>query len=157
MGSERWALPSGLVRREAQTIFLRAPSGDWAALRKGYKTEFRLPVRPLRAKRLQVPTPVVIYATARTGPKTMLMRLVGHAEERLLDIADKPDSLVREGMPTYDHFRTYWRRRTHRPYRPLDKVEVFTLAPWVRNQPAVLDQLGRALLVRLYGEYMEDR
>lgn len=154
MGSQGGGGPNGLTQRHLRTLFLRAPYQDWAALTQGYKTEFR--ARPKGALRYNAPTPVVLYAVSGLGRWTSkLMVLVEHRSERLVDIADQPESLLREGQESYDHFRRYWRARTRRPFRPLDKVEVFQLAPWPSGtQSLQIDQLGRVLLERLYGDYL---
>jgi hypothetical protein len=152
LGVDGGSHPAGLTRRRASTLFLRAPFGDWTALMQGAKTEFRVPNMGAGAANIHAPTPVVIYATTSRGTtKTKLMVLVEHRRERLIDIVEDQAALMREGMPSYDHFRTYWRRRTRRPYRPLDKVEVFRVAPWL---PEKREGLGALLFDRLYGEYV---
>lgn len=151
--------PGGHTQRELKTLFLRAPADDWPALIQGLKTEFR--AKPMGAfmSTVAAPTPVVLYARAPGSglERHELMVLVEHRTERLMDIAEQPDALAREGFPTYDHFRRYWRARTRRPYRALDVVQVFRLAPWPQGtQSLAVDQLGRALLQRLYGDYLPD-
>lgn len=157
MGSRGGDSPDGLQQRHLRTLFLRAPHQDWAALTQGYKMEFRLPPRGKMAERFQAPTPVVLYAVSpqlkRRAEKLMI--LTHHHTEQLMDIGGQPDALIREGMESYDHFRSYWRARTRRPYVPLATVEVFRLAPWPEGtQSLQIDQLGRALLQRLYGDYL---
>lgn len=151
MGSRGGDAPNGLKQRKLQTLFLRAPFQDWASLTQGYKTEFRSKPKG-RALLLDAPTPIVLYTVSSLGREShRLMVLVEHTTEHLIDIAEKPDSLLREGFETYDHFRRYWRARTKRPYRPLDTVEVFQLAPWAETERL---RLGMVLLDRLYGAYL---
>lgn len=144
--------PSGLQQRELRTLFLRAPSHDWAALAQGHKTEFRLPQGGFPSKWIHAPTPVVLYVVSVAVQAHELMVLTHHHSESLLDIKDDPGALAREGFKTYDHFRSYWRARTRRPYEPLAKVEVFRLAPWIGWK--YRDELGMVLLRRLYGDYL---
>ena len=153
MGSQGGNAPNGLKQKELRTRFLRAPYQDWAALSQGYKTEFRAAPMGVSVRSLQTPTPVVLYAVSNAGVKKQkLMVLENHETQRLMDIADQPNSLMREGFESYDHFRRYWRARTKRPFRPLQKVEVFHLRPWLRDDP---QRLGPALLQRLYGDFIE--
>jgi hypothetical protein len=152
MGSRGGSQPTGLKGRETRTLFLRAPYIDWPALAQGRKTEFRTaPIGAISAM-VHAPTPVVLYTVSpRLGHRAeMLVILAEHTVERLVDIADKPESLAREGHESYDSFRRYWRIRTKRPYRPLSKVAVFTLAPWSESEK---QRLGSLLIDRLYGEY----
>lgn len=151
--------PGGHTQRELKTLFLRAPADDWPALTQGLKTEFR--AKPMGAfmSTVGTPTPVVLYARAPGSglERHKLMILVEHRTERLMDIAEQPDALIREGFPTYDHFRRYWRARTRRPYRALDVVQAFRLEPWGAMYPDRISyELGRLLLERLYGDYLPD-
>lgn len=151
MGSQGGSAPNGLKGHELRTRFLRAPFEDWAALSQGYKTEFRAAPMGVSVKSLQTPTPVVLYAVSNAGvTKHKLMVLAHHKTQRLMDIADYPLSLAREGFESYDHFRRYWRARTKRPFRPLQKVEVFTLRPWETDDAR---RLGYLLVERLYGDF----
>jgi hypothetical protein len=157
MGSRGGEAPDGLPQHRLRTLFLRAPYQDWAALSQGFKQEFRRPMRGKMAERFQAPTPVVLYAVStQLGQRSeKLMVLAEHHVESLLDIREKPDSLVREGFETYDHFRSYWRSRTRRPYMPLSKVEVFRLRPWcahIEHNDEMI--LGALLLERLYDDYL---
>lgn len=155
MGSSGGDGPTGLPRHELKTLFLRAPYMDWAALSTGHKTEFRAPPRGAISAMVQAPTPVVLYTVSPTLKvrKHKLVVLVAHRVERLMDIADQPDSLAREGHPSYDSFRRYWRGRTRRRFNALARVEVFQLAPWQQSER---QSLGAHLLDRLYGDYLGD-
>lgn len=155
MGSRGGASPTGLIQREAKTLFLRAPYHDWAALAQGRKTEFRATPLGAVAKSVHAPTPVVLYAVSpRLGHRSeKLVVLAEHRVERLMDIADQPESLTREGHPDYDSFRRYWRARSGRRFDPLLRVAVFTLAPWT---PSERSRLGPLLIDRLYGEHYPD-
>lgn len=152
MGSRGGSSPTGLTQHTAKTLFLRAPYHDWAALSQGFKTEFRATPMGAIATAIHAPTPVVLYAVSpRLGHRSeKLVVLTAHRVERLMDIADQPEALAREGHPDYNSFRRYWRARTGRRYDPLHRVAVFTLAPW---KPSERSRLGPLLLDRLYGEF----
>lgn len=155
MGSRGGTSPTGLTKHETRTLFLRAPYTDWAALAQGLKTEFRATQLGAIANSVRAPTPVVLYAISpRRGQKSAkLVVLVEHHVERLMDIADKPESLTREGHADYDSFRRYWRRRTGRRFDPLLRVAVFQIAPWNASERP---RLGSLLIDRLYGEHYPD-
>lgn len=155
MGSRGGSSPNGLSQRELRTLFLRVPSFDWPHISQGLKREFRtLPLGAVSSA-YDAPTPVVAYTVGHSRRREKLMLLIDHRHEHLVDVSESPASIAAEGFETYDQFRKYWRARTGRPYRPMQKVEVFALAPWPDNQLA-LDQLGRSLLTRLYGAYLPD-
>jgi hypothetical protein len=149
--------PPSARQRTLRTLFLRAPYADWAALVHGHKQEFRTPPSGALAAVIDTPTPVVLYAIppARTAAlREALMVLVEHRVERLHDIAGNHHSLMREGFASYDEFRAYWKKRTHRPYRAMDTVHVFRLEPYLESAKA---RLGEALLARLYGDYLDQQ
>lgn len=152
MGSRGGSAPNGLVQRQLRTLFLRAPFDDWAAITQGRKTEFRR--KPSAASEIlgaKTPTPVVLYSVSAGGTRReKLMVLDGCEIEHLIDIADNPAALAREGFPDYEHFRRYYRARTRKPFRALDKVAAFRVRPWIDGDR---DDLGVLLLDRLYGEY----
>ena len=155
MGHSGGASPNGLTQREARTLFLRAPYHDWAALAQGRKTEFRAVPLGAIAKSVRAPTPVVLYAVSPRlyHRSEKLAVLVEHHVERLMDIADKPESLAREGHRDYDSFRRYWRARTGRRFDPLARVAVFRITPWT---PSERERLGPLLVDRLYGDFYPD-
>lgn len=155
MGSRGGASPTGFTQREAKTLFLRAPYSDWPALSQGHKTEFRAVPMGAIAASVHAPTPVVLYAVSpRLAQRSeKLAVLVEHHVERLMDIAEHPDSLAREGHADYDSFRRYWRRRTGRRFDPLRRVAVFQIAPWSDTEK---QRLGSLLVDRLYGDFYPD-
>ncbi len=153
MGSRGGNAPNGLKGKELSTRFLRAPFEDWPALSQGYKTEFRAAPMGVAVRSLQAPQPVVLYAASGYVKKKKLMVLEWHETQRLMDIADDPESLLREGFESYDHFRRYWRARTRKPFRPLQEVEAFRLRPWLQDDPL---RLGPSLLERLYGDFISE-
>lgn len=153
MGSGGGRHPSGLKQRTLRTLFVRAPYVEWAALMHGSKQEFRTPSWGAISGVIDTPTPIVLYAVSPSlgSRREGLMVLLAHHRETLQAIRDDPEALAREGSRTYDEFREYWRERTHRPYRALQQVEVFRVAPWGSISASAL---GRDLLVRLYGDYL---
>lgn len=138
-----------------KTLFLRVPIGEWPQISQGYKTELRVPSMGAVRSSYFTPTPVVLYAPVGfpAPRREKLAVLLEHRTERLLDVAENPESLMRENQPSYDHFRAYWRNRTHRPYRPLQEVEVFRIGAWC-DEPVEQRRLGLHLLRRLYGDFI---
>lgn len=137
---------------EARTTFLRVPSGDWASVRIGAKTEFRATGRAAtQVWNISCPALVVAYAVtnARDDHDSKLMVLEETWKEPLGAISE--ESLRREGFPTMGHFRRYWMGRTKRRFRPLTEVHVYRVRPF---EEADLATLGRALLVKLYQEHL---
>src|SRR5436190_17531907 len=102
--------------RTLKTIFIAVPSFDWAAVKIGAKTEFRLGTgtNVLDAK---LPTPVVLYGDGLSAPESMLAVLEAKWREPLAAISE--ESLRREGYPDMAHFRRYWMQKTGEPFRPL--------------------------------------
>lgn len=131
-------------------MFLRVPGGDWAAIRRGFKREFRLTGQALL--NLQTPTPVVVYTTRNGGYEEILMVLESAHREALGAIS--PTSLQAEGFPSVAHFRRYWMQRTGKRFRPLDICSVYRVRPWT---DADMDLMGRTLLERLYGDFLHVR
>jgi hypothetical protein len=140
-------------RHQVTTRYLRVPAEDWAAVRQGIKTEFRTRPREGVLTKCNVPTPVVAYATRRVAgaTPTALMVLEERRYEPLFYLADDADGLAREGFPTYDHFRRYWRKRTGDSYRPTARVYVWRVRPWRAGDGHAF---GASLLHELYGEHL---
>jgi hypothetical protein len=137
---------------ELRTVFLRVPHGDYLAVRRGRKTEFRATSRATSSvQRLNPPTPVVAYSVSnrRTDHRATLMVLEATWREELRAISD--ESLAREGFSSFAEFRRYWKIRHNAPFRPLDKVWAFRVRPWQPDDPEVL---GRVLVERLYGQHI---
>jgi len=151
------AHPDDLIQHTARTLLLRAPYRDWPALMQGTKREFRTPSMGAIGDILQTPTPIVLYAVSpsmlRRNRREGLAVLLEHRSERLIDLAHDHEGLEREGFASYNEFRAYWRSRTHRPFRASQEVEVFRVAPW---GAVAEDDLGVALLRRLYGAYLDN-
>lgn len=141
-------------RHQASTRFLRVPTADWSRVRIGEKTEFR--TRPRESSRLltcNTPTPVVAYASGSLfmGPRTQLMVLEERKYEPLFNIAEDAEALAREGFPSYDHFRRYWRARNGGRYVPMQRVWVWRVRRFVSDD---FERMGVALLRELYGEHL---
>lgn len=139
--------PKPFTQRRVSTAFLRVPSGDWAAVRRGFKSEFRATGRGYPSfSSLEVPTPVVAYMT-RTGHdhEGQLMVLERWWREPLGAIS--PESLQREGFESMAHFRRYWMGRTHKRFSPLTMVHVYRVRPFTIHDR---EPLAMALFDRLY-------
>jgi hypothetical protein len=145
--------PGDYPTHQLNTLFLRVPFGDWTKVTIGAKVEFRTKPRGNAAIHLaQCPTPVVAYTVNSHGARACkLMVLVEQRQERLIDIADKPLHLEREGFTSYDEFKRYWRARNGGIYRPLQTVITHRLREWEDDDDAIM---GTELCERLYGEFM---
>lgn len=143
----RHSAPQPYQSRRASTVFLRAPGGDWVAIKRGFKREFRLTGSALL--NLQCPTPVVVYTTRNGGYEETLMVLESARREQLGAIS--PDSLQAEGFASVAHFRRYWMSRTNKRFRPLDTCSVYRVRPWTDSDTELM---GRTLLERLYGDFL---
>lgn len=122
----------------------------------GEKTEFR--TRPREGSNLivcKLPTPVVAYtkrgASVDAGSARMMV-LIERRLERLFDISENPEALVREGFDSHDEFRGYWKRRNGGVYKPSQRVYVWRVRPF--DAHADEDTLGRGLFRELYGEHL---
>jgi hypothetical protein len=145
------AAPRDYPAHRLSTLFLRVPSVDWTAVRRGSKTEFRTLARPGKLILPLCPTPVVAYMVKRNGEHAAkLMVLISQEKQQLLQIAEDGDALAREGFSTYREFIDYFRRRQAHAYRMNQDVVVSRVRPY-----GALDdsEMGARLLRRLYGEY----
>lgn len=144
-------MPANLPQHTISTLYLRAPLADWAALTQSHKAEFRMPLRGAASEWYRPPTPVVLYCATPTRTRVHLCMLVSHRKERLIDIAEDGDALIREGFETYEDFKRYWRKRTRKPYDAAKVVDVFQITP---TWPGWEAQAGCVLLERLYDEFL---
>lgn len=135
----------------ALTLFLRIPRQDWAAVSNGLKTEFRGAANALtRSAEAQAPALIVAYAIDSAGQhQSKLMVLEKTWREPLMAIS--PESLAREGFPTFAHFRRYWMGRHRRYFEPMRTVQAYQLRLF---KPADLDEIGIALAKRLYQQHL---
>jgi hypothetical protein len=135
---------------------MRVPVADWNAVRIGAKREFRM--KPREGSNLlaaKCPTPVVAYTVNKKGEHACkLMVLEEKWTEPIIGIADRPDSIAREGFDSYDEFRRYWRTRNKGVYRPLERVTAFRVAEL--NDERVRELAGRAF-AHLYGDYCDGK
>jgi hypothetical protein len=142
--------PDLVQPKQASTLYLRVPADDWANVKQGYKTEFRMkPAKGIAFLRVLLPTPVVAYMTTRGGRHEKAMMVVTDSWVEPLG-AITADSLEREGYPDMAHFRRYWTARTNQRFMPLMNVQVFRVR---RFETEDREALGAILLDRLYGEY----
>jgi hypothetical protein len=146
--------PDFVQPKQASTLYLRVPADDWASVKQGYKSEFRMKTgKGIQFLRILLPTPVVAYMTTRSGLKAgrhdkVMMVVTDSWTEPLGAIS--ADSLEREGFPDMAHFRRYWTGRTNQRFMPLMSIQVFRVR---RYTPEDREALGAILLDRLYGEY----
>ncbi len=149
MGATGGSSPQPWSQYEAKTLFLRVPSVDWAAVKLGSKTEFRVAGRASLAQTVYTPTPVLAY-TVRSGlHDSKLMVLTAVWREPLGAIT--PEGLAAEGFPDFAHFRRYWMTRTHRRFTPLTSILAYRLRQWTDHDAA---DLGEKILRRLYREHL---
>lgn len=155
MGSDGSHGPRPFTQRQASTVFLRVPVGDWVPVTRGAKTEFRGTSHAVtQALHLQPPTPVVAYRVRRsTAPDqthdTKLMVLTDTWQEPIGSIS--PESLAREGFPDFAHFRRYWMSRTRKKFRPMTMVRVFVVRPFEDDDWM---KFAESLMERLYGAFV---
>lgn len=149
MGAGGGSSPQPWSQYEAKTLFLRVPSIDWAAVKIGTKTEFRVAGRASLAQNVYTPTPVVAYTVRASQHDSKLMVLTAVWREPLGAITR--ESLAAEGFPDFAHFRRYWMARTHRRFTPLTSVLVYTLRQWTDSDAT---ELGTIMLRRLYRDHL---
>jgi hypothetical protein len=152
MGNVRKDSPKPWTQRQARTVFLRVPAQDWAAVKIGSKTEFRMPGGRAMSQLWSVkpPTPVVAYAIIGGGRYvSSLMVLERHWREPVGGLT--PESIAAEGFPDMAHFRRYWMARTKRRFRPLQEVWAYRVRPFRAEDRTML---GEYLFDRLYGEHL---
>lgn len=143
--------PKPWTQKHASTIFLRVPTVDWIAVKRGAKTEFRgSPGKTSGLKFVETPTPVVAYRVDRShGYDAALMVLEDRWLEPLGSI--DPKSLEREGFETFAEFRRYFINRERRRFRMTREVVVYRLRPWQSDD---LRTFGDLILQRLYGAFL---
>lgn len=132
-------------------MFLRAPGQDWPAIKRGYKTEFRLTGSALTSIQDHLPTPVVLYSE-RGGRYDKVVAVMEKVWREPLG-AISPESLGREGFTSMPFFRRYWMDRVKARFRPLDMVTVYRFRILKAED---IDMMAHGLLVRLYGDFLED-
>lgn len=142
--------PKPFPQSQVRTTFLRVPSIDWAAIKRGSKTEFRsMGGNTSPMWRVKTPCPVVIYKKGAGGYASQIMILVETWREKLIEMS--PASLEAEGFKSFDDFRRYWMRRERRKFMPMNEVSVYKLRPW---QSGDLQLMGELLMKRLYGDFI---
>jgi hypothetical protein len=139
-------------RRTITAIYIRVPTADWSAVKRGIKTEFRAKGRSAEQLwRVPCPTPAVCWRAGKnTGREdSRLMVLEATWMEALRDIS--PESLAREGFSSFPEFRRYWMIRHKSKFPPLMEVRAYRVRPFTSNDSSML---SRKLLERLYGEHL---
>lgn len=149
MGAKGGSTPQPWAQYEAKTLFLCVPSVDWAAVKVGSKTEFRMAGRASPGQNVHTPTPVVAYTVRESGHDSQLMVLLAVWREPLGSISR--ESLAAEGLADFEHFRRYWMARTHRRFTPLTSVLAYRLRQWVDTD---VTALGSTMLRRLYRDHL---
>lgn len=146
--------PKPWAKRQLSTTFLRVPYGDWPAVKRGLKREFRAGSGNNQVPQLwgvRPPTLVVAYSIdSQFRHDRRLMVLEDMRQEPLGAIS--PESLEREGFATLAEFRTYWMAREHRRFTPTRMIFAYRLRP---VYPADLDAYADAALEHLYGDFID--
>jgi hypothetical protein len=147
--------PKPFTSHKAATVFLRVPHTDWAAIKRGSKTEFRTHGLGYPALfNVKTPTAVVAYVMRGKPPRYEHCMLVLEETFREPLGAISPESLAREGFPDIAHFRRYWMGRTKLRFRPLSEVQAYRVRPYRQGDTAML---GLVLMERLYGDYFNGK
>jgi hypothetical protein len=152
-------------RVEAETLFLRAPAKDWPKILAGDKTEFRhASAQPWKygiPKATKTPTPVVLYGETKERNNHRLSRrafamgiLLDFYVEPVIGVADRPESIQREGFEDFATFRRYWRGRNEGKFHGMQEVCAFQIRLFHMTDSA---NLGIMLLYELYGHYLNDK
>lgn len=147
--------PKPYEQIRCSTTFLRVPTMDWPAVKRGIKREFRASFGKNKTPKLfqvKAPTPVVAYSiNSRNEYDARLMVMEDIWTEPLGAIS--PDSLAAEGFRDLGEFRRYWMEREGRRFTPSRTVFAYRVRPW---QPGDEELMGRALLERLYGAFLPE-
>jgi hypothetical protein len=152
MGADGSHGPKPYTQRRTSTLFLRVPTQEWGAVRRGQKREFRAGsgiVSQLHA--VKPPMPVVAYSVGVQGRHDAeLMVLEAMWREPLGAIS--PESLANEGCESLAEFRRRWMIRERKRWRPTRVVSVYQVRLW---RPGLDDEvMGDRLLRHLYGEWV---
>lgn len=145
--------PRPFTQRRVSTTFLRVPSRDWPAVKRGYKSEFRAGSGKGAVPQLfgvETPCPVVAYTIRNGRYEAQMMVLEALWQEPLGAIS--PESLEREGFKTFADFRTYWIERERKRFRPTRQVFAYRVRQWA---PRDADHLAGQLFRHLYGEFFD--
>lgn len=142
--------PRPYTQRQARTIFLRVPYGEFGLVVAGRKPEFRASPRACtQLWSVEPPAPAVAYAIfPRRGYKHALVVLEETWREPLGSIT--PESLERERQPSFAHFRRYWMKREKTAFKPTREVSVFRVRPLGAGDE---EEMAAMLFERLYGAF----
>lgn len=146
--------PKPWTQRRISTTFLRVPYGDWPAVKRGYKREFRAGSGNNQVPQLWgVTTPTLVVAYSIDNQHRHDGRLMVLEEMRQEPLgAISAESLEAEGFASLAEFRTYWMEREHRRFTPTRLVFAYRVRP---VYPADLDAFGDAALEHLYGDFLD--
>lgn len=145
--------PKPWHQRRLSTTFLRVPYGDWPAVKRGLKTEFRAGSGNNQVPQLwgvKPPTLVVAYSIDsqfRHEGRLMVLEDMRHEPLGAIDAG----SLEAEGFASLAEFRAYWIAREHRRFTPTRMVFAYRVRPYTVGD---LDIFGDAALTHLYGEFL---
>lgn len=130
------------------------PAVDWPAVKRGYKTEFRVMGGDRRLPQLSnVPTPALVvgYTLRHTGEHDHALLILERSwQEPLGAISER--SLAAEGVADLAEFRRYWMNREHRRFTPTRNVIVCRVRPAADSD---LEQAASDTFTHLYGEFLE--
>ena len=143
--------PRPYTQRRLSTVFLRVPSRDWPAVKRGYKTEFRAGAGKNAVPQLfgvPTPIPVVAYTVRRGEHDAQLMILERCWQEPLGAIS--ADSLAAEGFEDLKEFRAYWMEREHKRFTPTRQVFAYRVRAFREDDRA---EAADRIFEHLYGEF----
>lgn len=144
--------PKPYRQSRVSTTFLRVPKDDWAAVKRGHKSEFRSSIgRDVQQVwGVEPPLPVVAYTFSRgRGHEAALMVLEATWREPLGAIS--AESLEREGYSSFAEFRRYYMERERRHFAPTREIQVFRVRQW---SPDDFSEMAETILRRLYGDFL---
>jgi hypothetical protein len=143
------------------TRFLRVPSTDWPAVKRGYKRQFRKAGKGAGGfglDKIKLPTPVVLY---KSDGKALVQADLGYQPEAKLAVLESVEreplgaiseaSLALEGFASLQEFRRYWIQRERRRWQPTRLVWVYTVRPWDHSDHSFF---GQQLIDHLYGDFL---
>lgn len=141
--------PKPWTPRQARTLFIRVPSADWPAVKRGMHGFVGQIGKQTALFATPTPTPCVAWSLKRGSYDSRLMILEKVLHEQLGEI--DPTTI---GHPDMASFRRYWMMRDARKFPPTKKVFVYHMRPF---QPGDEDAMGQALLNHIYGEFLDER
>jgi hypothetical protein len=153
VGTSRTRGPKPFTQHQISTVFLRVPRGDWIAVKRGLKREFRAGSGAhSRLWNVATPTPAVAYTIDGMGEYRHALLVLEKVWREPLG-AISPESLAAEGFESFAAVRRHWVLREKRYFPPLRMTTAYQVRPWA---DADADLMGEQLLKQLYGDFLPD-